>query len=255
MAAARRSIELDPASAVGYTSLACATLLYENDRAAAKRWFERALELSPSHAMGRCWYGNFYLGWARGDFEHAIPEVRRALDSDPLSAYVTMTLGVCLFTAGRLDEAIDACRRATHLDPESFVSRWALGIAFGLAERFDEAFSTLDAAAQMSGRHPLSLVGLAGVFGRWGKPAEAGAVHRELLDRAAQRYVSPAHLALTADAAGDREEAMVFARRAWDEREPSFILWARHFPQYRPLHSDPRFAAILREMDSPVQRA
>jgi TolB-like protein len=253
MAAARRSIELDPASAVGYTSLACATLLYENDRAAAKRWFERALELNPRHAMGRCWYGNFYLGWARGDFEHAIPEVRRALDSDPLSAYVTTTLGICLFTAGRLDEAIDTCRRATHLDPESFVSRWALGIAFGLAERFDDAFSTLDAAAQMSGRHPLSLVGLAGVFGLWGKLAEARAVHRELMDRASQRYVSPAHLALTADAAGDREEAMVFARRAWDEREPSFILWARHFPQYCALHSDPRFTAILREMDSPEE--
>jgi TolB-like protein/Tfp pilus assembly protein PilF len=253
MAAARRSIELDPASAVGHTSLACATLLYENDRAAAKRWFERALELNPSHAMGRCWYGNFYMGWARGDFEHAIPQVRRALDSDPLSAYVTMTLGVCLFTAGRLDEAIDTCRRATHLDPESFVSRWALGIALGLAGRFDEAFSTLDAAAQMSGRHPLSLVGLAGVFGLWGKLAEARAVHRELMDRASQRYVSPTHLALTADAAGDREEAMVFARRAWDEREPSFILWARHFPQYCALHSDPRFAAILREMDSPEE--
>jgi hypothetical protein len=44
---------------------------------------------------------------------------------------------------------------------------------------------------------------------------------------------------------------MAFARRAWDEREPSFILWARHFPQYRTLHSEPRFAAILREMDAP----
>jgi hypothetical protein len=43
---------------------------------------------------------------------------------------------------------------------------------------------------------------------------------------------------------------MTYARRAWDEREPSFILWARHFPPYRRLHADPRFAAILREMDS-----
>jgi serine/threonine-protein kinase len=251
MAAARRSIELNPASAVGHTSLACATLLYENDRAAAKRWFERALELNPSHAMGRCWYALFYWNWARGDFERGIAEARRALDSDPLSAYVTNSLGICLFTAGRLDEAIDTCRRATHLDAESFVSRWALGIALGLAGRFNEAFSTLDAAAQMSGRHPLSLVGLAGVFGLWGKPAEALVLHRELMDRASRGYVSATHLALTADAAGDREKAMVFARRAWDEREPSFILWARHFPQYRALHSDPRFAAILREMDSP----
>ena len=90
---------------------------------------------------------------------------------------------------------------------------------------------------------------LAGVFGQWGKPAEALALHRELMDGASRGYISATHLALTAEAAGQREEAMAFARCAWDEREPSFILWARHFPPYRTLHSDPRFAAILREMN------
>ena len=249
IAAARRSIELNPNSAAGHTAWACATLLFENNRAMAKQEFERALELSPGYGMGRCWYALHYLGWARGEFELAIAEARRALDSDPLSAYVTMTLGSCLLTAGRLDEAIDTCRRATQLDPESFVALWALGIALGLARRFDEAVSALDTAAEMSGRHSLALVGLAGVFGQGGKPAEALALHRELIDRAARGYVSASHLALTSEAAGLHEEAMAFARRAWDEREPSFILWARHFPQYRTLHSDPRFAAILREMN------
>ena len=107
MAAAKRSIELDPSSAAGHTALACATLLFENNRAMAKQEFARALDLSPSYGMGRCWYANFYLNWACGEHEHAIVEARRALDSDPLSAYVTMNLGVCLFTAGRLHEAID----------------------------------------------------------------------------------------------------------------------------------------------------
>ena len=253
MLAAKRSIELDPTSATGHTALACATLLYENNRAMAKREFERALELNPSYGMGRCWYANYYFNWACGNFERGIAEARRALDNDPLSAYVTMTLGVSLFTAGRLDEAIETCRRAIQLDPESFVARWALGIAFGMAGRFEEAVSTLEAAAGMSGRHSLALTVLAGVFAQAGKPAEARALHRELMDRASRGYVSPAHLALTAEAAGEREAAMAFARRAWDEREPSFILWARHFPQYRTLHSDPRFAAILREMDSPEE--
>jgi len=251
LAAARRSIELNPKSAAGHTSLACATLLYENNRPMAKQEFERALELSPSYSMSRCWYAHFYLTWACGDFAHGIADARRALDSDPRSAYVTMTLGVSLFTAGQLHEAIDTCRRATQLDPESFVARWALGIALGLAGRSTEAISTLEAAAAMSDRHSLALTGLAGVFGQGGKPAEALMLHRELMGRAPRSYVSPAHLALTAEAAGQHEEAMVLARRAWDEREPSFILWARHFPQYRLLHSDPRFAAILREMDSP----
>ena len=253
LAAARRSIELDPTSTVGHTALAVASLLYENNRAMAKHEFERALEISPSYGMGRCWYALFYFQWACGDFERGIAEARRALDSDPLSAYVTMTLGNCLLTAGRLDEAIDTDRRAIQLDPESFVARWSLGISLGMAGRFDEAVSTLEAAAGMSSRHSLALTALAGVFGQWEKPAQARALHRELMDRVSRSYVSPAHLALTAEAAGEREEAIAFARRAWDEREPSFILWARHFPQYRALHSDPRFAAILREMNEPPE--
>ena len=88
MAAATRSIELDPGSAAGHTALACAALLYENNRTMARREFERALELSPSYALGRCWYALFYFQWACGEFEQGIAEARRALDSDPLSAYL-----------------------------------------------------------------------------------------------------------------------------------------------------------------------
>ena len=95
----------------------------------------------------------------------------------------------------------------------------------------------------------LALTALAGIFGQSGKAAEAAGLHRELMDRRSRGYVSASHLALTAEAAGEREAAIAFARRAWDQREPPFILWARQFPQYRPLHSDSRFAALLREMD------
>jgi hypothetical protein len=91
------------------------------------------------------------------------------------------------------------------------VARWALGVSLGLARRFDEAISTLEAAAKMSGRHSLAVVGLAGVFGRAGKQTEALVLHRELMDRASRGYVSATHLALTADAAGQRDEAMAFA--------------------------------------------
>ena len=249
LAAARRSIELDPTSAVGHTALACATLLYENNRAMAKQEFERALELNPRYAQGRGWYALFYFQWACGEFEQGIAEARRALDSDPLSAYVTMTLANCLCTAGRLDEAIETARRAIQQDPDSFVAWWTLGVSLGTAGRCAEAVSAFEVAAGMSGRHALALTGLAGVFGQWGKPSEASALHRELLERSSRTYVALTHLVLTAEAAGHHEEAVAFARRAWDEREPSFILWARHFPPYRALHSDPRFAAILREMN------
>ena len=251
LAAATRSIELDPTSAAGHTALACATLVYENDRAKAKQEFERALDLNPSYMLGRSWYAVFYLQWARGEIEQGIAEARRALDSDPLSAYLMMLLAASLCTAGRLDEAVETAHRAVQQDPESFIARWMLGVSLGTAGRFEEAVSTLESAAGISGRHSRALSSLAAVFGWWGKPSEAGALQRELLERASRTYVPLAYLALAAEAAGQHEEALAFAQRAWNEREPPFILHARHFPEFRTLRSDPRFAAILREMNEP----
>src|SRR5438034_2448277 len=162
-----------------------------------------------------------------------------------------MILAACLCTANRLDEATEMARRAVQQDPESFVARWALGVSLRTAGRFEEAVSTLEAAAAMSGRHSRALSGLAAVFGEWGKESAAGALHRELIERAAAAYVPLTDLAITAEAAGQHEEAIAFARRAWDDRETPFILHARHFPDFRWLRSDPRCAAILREMDEP----
>lgn len=163
-----------------------------------------------------------------------------------------MVLGSCLFTAGRLEEGVDMCHRAVQQDPGSFVARWAFGLSLGLVGRFDDAISVLETAATSSDRHTLALTGLAGVFGQAGKPMFAQALHRELLGRLPRRYVSASHLALTAEAAGERDAAATFARQAWEDRDPNFILWARHFPQYRTLQADRRFVTILHEMNRPV---
>ena len=249
MVAAARSIELDPNSAAGHNALACVTLLFQNNGARAGAEFERALELNPNYVMARCWHSLLFLQWAAGKYELGIAEARRALDLDPLSSYVAHTLAACLCTAGRFDEAVEAARHAVQLDPDSFIVHWILGISLGTAGQFEEAVATLEKAAEMSKRHTLAVTCLAGVFGQWGKRPEAAALHRELVDRAARGYISATHLAIAAEAAGLREEAIASARRAWEDREPPFILWARHFPQFRSLRSDPRFAAILREMD------
>ena len=130
------------------------------------------------------------------------------------------------------------------------MARWALGVIFGTAGKYEEAVSTLESLAEMSGRHSRAIVSLAVVFGHWGKIAEAAALYRELLERSVQGYAPHSYLCLAADAAGLREEALTLARRAWEEREVTFTLHVRHFPEFRTLRADPRFAALLREMDS-----
>src|SRR5262249_16242522 len=215
-----------------------------------KREFERALELNPNYVLGRCWYALFYLQWACGELEQGIAEARRALEIDPLSSYLSMILSCCFCTAGRLDDPITTPRTGVQQDTESFVARWILGVSLGIAGQFEEAVSTLEFAAQISGRHSRALTSLAVVYGKWNKPSEASELHKELLDRSSQGYVPATYLALTADAAGNREDAISLVRRAWHEREPTLFLHARYFTEFRALRSDPRLSAVLRAMDA-----
>jgi len=249
IAAATRAIELSPASAAGHAALGCAVLAYSNDRSRARRAFDRALELNPHDVQGRCWYALFYLQWVAGEFDRGLAHARRALDDDPLSEYVTMIVAACLATAGRLDEAIDMGRLAIERDPQSYVARWQHGVVLVEAGRLDEAIALLETAPEQVA-NTLELISLAFAYQRAGRVAGAAAVHHRVLGRAAERYVPRAYLALSAAAAGLPDDAIACARAAWEDREPPFLLFARHHPQWRPLHADPRFQSILREMNA-----
>jgi serine/threonine-protein kinase len=251
LAAAARAIELSPSSAAGHAALGYAVLAFANGRSQGRRELERALELNPHDVQGRCWYALFYLQWVAGELDQGLAHARRALEDDPLSAYATMIVAACLATAGRLDEAIEMGRLAMERDPESYVARWQLGVVLAEAGRIDEAIALLETAPAGSAS-TLELVSLAYAYRQAGRGADAVTVHEAVLARSTFGYVPHAFRALSAAAAGRQDEAIVSARAAWDDREPPFILFARHFPQWRPLHADARFQAILREMDAPA---
>jgi TolB-like protein/Flp pilus assembly protein TadD len=252
LAAAWRAIELSPSSAAGHAALGVAVLAYANDRSQARQEFERALELNPHDVQGRCWYALFYLQWVEGQFDQGVSHARRALADDPLSAYTTMIVAACLGTAGRLDEASAMGRLAMERDPESYVARWATGVVLIEAGRAAEAIALLETTPAESSA--LELISLAFAYQQAGRAADATAIHERVLGRATARYVPRAFLALSAAAAGRHDDAIAYAREAWDDREPPFILFARHFPQWRPFHADPRFQDILREMDTTGRR-
>jgi Flp pilus assembly protein TadD len=167
-----------------------------------------------------------------------------------MNSYLAMILGCCYCTAGRLEEAVEMGRRAVQLDAESFVAHWALGVSLRMAGQLPEAVSVLEKAAAMSSRHARALASLAGVFGASGRTSDAAGLFRELSERSTRSFVPATYLALAAEGAGLREEALILAQRAGKDLEPTFILHARHFPEFNDLHSDPGFAAILRKMDS-----
>lgn len=88
------------------------------------------------------------------------------------------------------------------------------------------------------------------MLGLAGRSAEAHPLYQELLERSGTSHVNQAHLAITAWYAGHADAAVEHAGRALESREPLFLLLARHTPDYRDMQADPRFAAIVGELDA-----
>jgi serine/threonine protein kinase/tetratricopeptide (TPR) repeat protein len=244
--AAEKAIALDPNSAEARTALACAHLFYKGDPRGAEREFERALELNPHYIQGRCWYALFLLQWTYGRMEDGIAEARRALDSDPLSSYALTIVAATLATAGR-DDAIDFALRATGSDPDSYVAYWGLGQAYAWTGHPEEAIAAHQTGASISPL-PFSFMPLACALALAGREAEASEIYRSILARSEREFVAPTLLAVMASAAGLKEQAVSWATKAWEIRDP-FQYFARHHPDYQWLRREPRFQAILKEMD------
>jgi tetratricopeptide (TPR) repeat protein len=82
----------------------------------------------------------------------------------------------------RMADAIAACRRGLDLDPNSYLDVWALACALGLDRQYEAATVEGERALARSGRHVWALTTLPQIFARWGKPAQAQALFREVAE-------------------------------------------------------------------------
>jgi len=250
--AARRSIRLDPNLAEGYCALGAGLLLWERDYAAADRAFRHCIELNPQYTQGRAWHSVFNLQWVQGRMEEGLAEARRAVEGDPLSAYIASILAIALVTTGQTTEALESARLATQRDPDALVTHWIHGLVAHWSGAVDEAISAFEKAAAVSGRHPYTLAHCALAHRTAGNMANARALHEELKALASKAYVSNSELMVSSLAVGDNDSAIDFALQACDEREPILILYSRTFPDLQPLREDPRFAEVLRRLGYPT---
>ena len=190
-------------------------------------------------------------GFVAGRFEEGLAELRRCVEIDPLSSYNVTVLAAALGLAGYHEEAIDQAVKATELDPDAFLARWILQGLYGWASRYPEAEQAGEEALAISGRHPWAMALLAATYGNWGKPEKARALYEEFKARTGREYIQPSMFALAALGAGLLDEGVALFRRAYEEKDPWLTVLARHWPEFAPLHEDPRVQEIIAKMGYP----
>jgi serine/threonine protein kinase/tetratricopeptide (TPR) repeat protein len=243
-AAALRALELNPALSEALSALAMVHLYYEWNWVAAERAFKRALALNPDDGTTHMRYALALPYFER--FDDAVGEIGRARQVDPLSPVISANVGKILHLARRYDQAIQEHRKALELDPNFWLTHQNLGLTYALTRAYDQATAEFQRAIDLSDSSGAKAY-LAYAYAVSGQSREARKILDELHTRAPQEYISPFDLAAAYTGLGDRDRAFSWLEKAYQERVrlmPSLKV----DPLFDPLHSDPRFAALIERM-------
>jgi eukaryotic-like serine/threonine-protein kinase len=242
-AAAVKALELDEALAEAHASLGRGIIAYDWDWEAARREFERALQLNPNYATAHYWYS--YYDLAMGNLDEAARKMKRAVELDPLSLNINAEMGRVLLYQGQYDAAIEQELKTLQMDPTFGVARQLLAMAYLQKGRYAEALET--SAARETGR--LSFV-MARAHVKLGNKPMAQKIAAELVARSKTRYVAANAIANAYMGLDDRERAFEWLEKAFQDRSmrPDFM---RVDPTYDDLRSDPRFRDLLRRAGLP----
>ena len=248
-AAAEKALELDDTLGEAHASRAQALFAYDFNFAEANREFRRAIELNPNYPTAHQWYGQSGLA-PLGQFDDAIAEMKRALELDPLSVIINADLGSVLYTARRYDAAIEQLRKTTKIDPRFYYAHWNLGVALEGKGLVEQATAEYEKAIALDD-DPLSLGLLAHLYAKIGRKGKALQIQERLREVSKQRYVTPYIFAMIHLGLGEKDQAIDFLEKTYDDRDGYNLAFIKVDPFFDPLRGDPRFEALVAKIFAP----
>jgi TolB-like protein/DNA-binding winged helix-turn-helix (wHTH) protein/Tfp pilus assembly protein PilF len=242
-AAAVKAIDLDNTLGEAHISLAWCLGGFDWDWEAAGREFARGIELSPGYATGHHWYG-WYLATV-GRHAEAISELEKARSLDPLALIIGADLAEELLIAHRYDEAAKQARATMNMDPFFALAHYVMGELLAQRHMYNEAIAELQKAVELSPGSTAFAANLANAYAASGKREEAEKILNDLKNRSRAGFSNAPEIALVYVGLDDKDQAMAWLERAYEERFNPGVLMR---PCFDPLHSDPRFQGLLQRI-------
>jgi TolB-like protein/DNA-binding winged helix-turn-helix (wHTH) protein/Tfp pilus assembly protein PilF len=243
--AARKALQLNPSLAEAHTSLAMVGPDHAWDWAGSQREFLRAIALDPNYATAHHWYGDGYLA-PMGRTEEAVAEVRLAEKLDPLSPIIATDVAKELYYARRYPEATAQLKKVLELSPNyPMALEWVRWMQINDG-KYADALATLELERRTLPPERY-LLGKATILGTSGQRDKARELISQVLRVTQTQYANPAEIAFAYAAMGDMDNAFLWFDKACDA-ESSWLTGLKVVPGSAPLHSDPRYPALLRRV-------
>jgi DNA-binding winged helix-turn-helix (wHTH) protein/TolB-like protein/Flp pilus assembly protein TadD len=246
--AAETAVKLDDSLAEGHVALGGKSLFFERDWSAARKEFERAIELNPNFADAHQLLG--YYWEVVKQYDKAAAEQKNAQSVAPLMGLVNMDVAALAYYQRHYDEAIDLYAKAHNLDPNFVPVPFVIGQIYERKGAYDRAIDECRKALNNSPDDPAILPTLGYAYARAGRKDEAQTILNKFLQTRKEHYVSPFMIALLYTSLDKKDEAIDWLNKAYEERDPQLI-WVHLDPQLDSLHSEARFKELLQRMGIP----
>jgi tetratricopeptide (TPR) repeat protein len=248
-AAAQRAVELDDSLAEAHYALAIVRGWTDWDWAGAEIAFRRAIELNPSFADVRAYYSHYLMIMRRPD--EALDQIERALELDPFNPLFQALYGVVLESGfHQYDEAIEQFRGVLRTVPNHPIALAQLVATFRAKGMYEEAFDAGKTYHATLTGDPGAVEVLERGYAEGGF---AGAMHRLAEWYAAYSLSGPVsrlEVAATYASAGEKDPALEWLERGFEERDPN-LPNVGVMLSFDGFHNDPRFQDLLRRMNFP----
>ena len=239
-AAALKAVELDGTLGEAHISLALCLDNFDWDFSYAGKEFTRGIELSPSYATGHDWYGWHLASLGRNG--EALGQVEKAENLDPLSLIISSDLAEEFLIDHRYDEAATQTQKTINMDRFFAPAHYVLGATFVQKHKYDEAIAELQKATQLSEGSTAFNANLAYAYAVSGRRSEAVKILADLKNHSQHGFSNAPEIALVYVGMNDKDQAMTWLNKAFDER---FSPWVLMRPAFDPLRSDQRFQDLL----------
>ena len=252
--AALQALKIDDTLAAAHASLALLAYQYEWDWPNAEKEFKRALELDPSSSSTYepspsstyHWYAHYLMSMGRT--QESFRAGRRALDLDPVDLPISAHQGWYYLWTRDYDRAIEPLQKTIQMDPTFPVPQWYLGLAYEQKGAFRDAIAQFQNCVRITSGRPSMVALLGHAYAAANQRSEARAILQQLSALSKEKYVPSYPVAAIYAALGEKDEALARLERAYDERDP-WMAYLALDPRLDGLHSDPRFANLLRRMN------
>lgn len=245
--AATRALHLDETLSEAHDALGWEEFAYEWNWPLAEQQLKRALELNPYNALAHDHYA-YFLASLRGR-EEAFAENQLARELDPFSLTILADSSFYFYMGRQYDRAIEQGQKALQLDPSCSTCRTYVALSEVQKGQFSEAIQEIE-PVKFPEAAPIDVATNVSILALAGETTRAKALEKSLQVQTMQRYVCPYEIATGYTALGMKDDAFKWLQKSY-EAHSICVIWLNSEPRFDSLRSDPRFAALVRQVGLP----